>query len=659
MRKFVFAAVLCGAWSTAHAQSSPGWTYGQVPTPAQWNGAFAAKQDYLGASPLLITGGTLSGRLITAAPSSTLAGLNLTPGSAPSAPADGDLWFTASGVFARVNGVTVGPLSSGAAASFAATTPLSVSFPAGVTTYACATCGITSNPLSQFAATTSAQLRGVMSDETGTGALVFAGGAIGAATGTSLALGGASIGSNALATTGSSQLGGAVTVTSNSGAAFAVGANGGTNAAFSVDASASSVATGLRVQGLAAGNGINLQATSSATNEALGINAKGSGILALGAVSTGQVQIGGGGGGVQIGSALTYGGVTLNNAVAGTGNLVASVSPSLSTPTIAGATLSGTFAGTPAFSGANFITLGNIAQNTTAWSFLGNATSGTANNAPFTIGGLTAKSSPASTDLLMLSDQAASGALKQATIAQVVGSLASGVSSIDSKTGAFTTGNGIDTSVNVIELTAARRTLPTTQVFLSGSGTYTTPSNVLWLEIEMVGGGAGGAGSGSTGATFGTNGGNSTFSTFTAGGGNSPASQSSPGNGGTASGGYLNQIGGSGGAGSSVTTPANGPIGGSSPFGGFGQGGAPGAGAGSAATTNSGSGGGGGGINTTAPSGAGGGSGGYLKGIIQSPSATYSYAVGAAGGGGSAGSGGAAGGAGAAGRIMVIEHYGS
>jgi hypothetical protein len=38
----------------------------------------------------------------------------------------------------------------------------------------CSTCGITTNPLSQFAATTSAQLAGVISDETGTGALVFA-----------------------------------------------------------------------------------------------------------------------------------------------------------------------------------------------------------------------------------------------------------------------------------------------------------------------------------------------------------------------------------------------------------------------------------------------------------------------------------------------------
>lgn len=40
-------------------------------------------------------------------------------------------------------------------------------------TVTCPTCGVTGSPLSQFAATTSAQLAGVISDETGTGALVF------------------------------------------------------------------------------------------------------------------------------------------------------------------------------------------------------------------------------------------------------------------------------------------------------------------------------------------------------------------------------------------------------------------------------------------------------------------------------------------------------
>lgn len=40
-------------------------------------------------------------------------------------------------------------------------------------TIACPTCGVTGSPLSQFAATTSAQLAGVISNETGTGLLVF------------------------------------------------------------------------------------------------------------------------------------------------------------------------------------------------------------------------------------------------------------------------------------------------------------------------------------------------------------------------------------------------------------------------------------------------------------------------------------------------------
>lgn len=80
----------------------------------------------------------------------------------------------------------------------------------------------TSNNLSVFAATTSAQLAGVISDETGSGALVFATSptlvtpVLGVAAGTSLALGGATIGANALAVTGTTLLTGAVTIASAS-----------------------------------------------------------------------------------------------------------------------------------------------------------------------------------------------------------------------------------------------------------------------------------------------------------------------------------------------------------------------------------------------------------------------------------------------------------
>jgi hypothetical protein len=55
---------------------------------------------------------------------------------------------------------------------------------------------------------------------------------------------------------------------------------------------------------------------------------------------------------------------------------------------------------------------------------------------------------------------------------------------------------------------------------------------------------------------------------------------------------------------------------------------------------------------------AGGGGGGYTEKIIKSPSATYSYAVGAGGAGGTGGgTGGGLGGAGYAGVIIVTEFY--
>lgn len=53
-------------------------------------------------------------------------------------------------------------------------------------TISCPTCAVTGTGLGQFAATTSATLRGILSDESGTGFAVFQGGALGAATATSI-----------------------------------------------------------------------------------------------------------------------------------------------------------------------------------------------------------------------------------------------------------------------------------------------------------------------------------------------------------------------------------------------------------------------------------------------------------------------------------------
>ena len=70
----------------------------------------------LGFTPLNKAGDTMTGELVTAAPTAGGAGFNLPPGTAPSSPANGDCWTTSAGLYCRVNGSTVGPYiqSSGA-----------------------------------------------------------------------------------------------------------------------------------------------------------------------------------------------------------------------------------------------------------------------------------------------------------------------------------------------------------------------------------------------------------------------------------------------------------------------------------------------------------------------------------------------------------------
>lgn len=213
-------------------------------------------------------------------------------------------------------------------------------------------------------------------------------------------------------------------------------------------------------------------------------------------------------------------------------------------------------------------------------------------------------------------------------------------------------------------------TTPTTQTFLSGSGTYTRPAGVKYIRVKMVGGGGAGGTGNSTSAAAGKggDGGNSVFGPFTAGGGiggqgATTASIGTPGSGGVLAGspGGLSTVGTQGGLGAAVDAASSksdtpGGFGGNSRLGGAGGGSYYGA-AGYAAKPNSGSGGGGGsGISGGGqyPS-PGGGSGAFVDTIISSPAATYSYAVGA-GGTVTAGSG-YVGGAGGSGMILIEEYY--
>lgn len=103
--------------------SSPNWTFGFVPTPAQWSQAFSSKQDDLGYTPVNRAGDTMAGRLVTFASNPASAGFNVQPGVAPNVPSDGDIWFTSTGIFAQVGGSTVGPISTGTVSSVGLTAP--------------------------------------------------------------------------------------------------------------------------------------------------------------------------------------------------------------------------------------------------------------------------------------------------------------------------------------------------------------------------------------------------------------------------------------------------------------------------------------------------------------------------------------------------------
>lgn len=137
MRRIILAGAILALISTfAHAQSScPTIINGAVLTAGQWNACFQAKQNTIGYTPVNKAGDAMTGRLVTVAPGTT-AGFNMTQGSTPGSPVNGDTWITLAGLFYRANGATVGPLIGGSSGSFGATNPITVSFPASVITYA-------------------------------------------------------------------------------------------------------------------------------------------------------------------------------------------------------------------------------------------------------------------------------------------------------------------------------------------------------------------------------------------------------------------------------------------------------------------------------------------------------------------------------------------
>lgn len=191
--------------------------------------------------------------------------------------------------------------------------------------------------------------------------------------------------------------------------------------------------------------------------------------------------------------------------------------------------------------------------------------------------------------------------------------------------------------------------VPTYQYLTSGTAaTYTTPTGARKLRIWMRGGDGGGGGTGSSGATDGGNGGNSIFNSIEADGGDGGLASNGAGGGAGGAGGSSGtgtadlRIDGTDGCRGLVVNASYAPVA-------EGQGG----------INILGGKGGKGGVSNGATIGNGGGGGGgeVLLLEIDSPSASYTYTVGAAGTAGGAGTLGNAGEAGRAGLIIVEEYY--
>lgn len=477
--------------SPAAAQSSCQYiATGAILTAAQWNACFAAKQNTLGFVPVNRAGDSMLGKLTAIQSSAVTSGFNLPQGAAPTNPVNGDIWTTLSGIYVRINGITVGPLASASAVAFAATAPITVSFPSNVVTY-----DLSIDP----------------NFSVGAGALTLAAGGIAYPSSVSGgAKGAGTINASALYVNGVAVSGAGITSLSADVVATGPGAAAATIQPNVVSYSkfqqvAASSLVGNPTGSLANAQGITLGSTLAFSGTALQTSAM-SGDLTTPAnsfvttLATVNSNVG------SCGSATTSSVVTLNGKGLATACASTTVTPAIGSITglgtgvatalginvgTAGAFVAnGGALGTPS-SGvatnltgtASGLTAGTVTTNANltgdvtstgnattiasgvvsnaklataaAYTFKGNATGSTAAVTDFTIAGLPNKASPTGSDLVIISDAAASNATKYSTVTQLLGSVVSGVSSIAGNTGAFTLSTGITNSTNDIRLDKA------------------------------------------------------------------------------------------------------------------------------------------------------------------------------------------------------------
>lgn len=298
--------------------------------------------------------------------------------------------------------------------------------------------------LTDISSGTSAQLAAVVSDETGSGSLVFANAptlvtpVLGVASATSIN----KVALTAPATSATLTIPDGVTLTgpASSGTAMTLG-----NA---------ETVTGIKTFGSTGAVGrFKLAGTTSGTT-ILDASATASGTLTLPAATdtligkaTTDVLTNKTFDSAGTGNVLKINGTGIT-AVTGTGSAVLATSPTLVTPLL-GTPTSGVLTNCTGFPLAGLV-------SQAAFTFVGNNTSGSAAPTAVDISTLTLKASPASTDLIMISDQAASGAWKKVAVSSIAS--AGSVSSIAGNTGAFTLGVGLTNATNDIRISLSTAT---------------------------------------------------------------------------------------------------------------------------------------------------------------------------------------------------------
>lgn len=113
-----------------------------------------------------------------------------------------------------------------------------------------------------------------------------------------------------------------------------------------------------------------------------------------------------------------------------------------------------------------------------AYTFNGNPTGSIAQVQNFTVGSLPNKASPSGSDLVMLTDQSASGATKQSTVSELVGSVSAGVGSLNGQTG-----NLVFYQTPQVRLTLTQGTPVTTSDVAAATSLYLEPYNGSQLSI--------------------------------------------------------------------------------------------------------------------------------------------------------------------------------